>query len=74
MCMKEWPGGELLSMLNITVCGVGGFPMRFMGRMGSVCGNRSGRIGGSFLVIPYLSWKMAPKLDSDMTNGMGVGP
>jgi hypothetical protein len=25
-----------------------------------------------FLVIIDLSWKMTPKLDPDMTNGMGI--
>jgi hypothetical protein len=54
---------------------VSGFPMMFMGRIGWAFGKilEAGG-GGSFQVILDLRWGIAPRLNFNMTCGVGINP
>jgi hypothetical protein len=70
MCMREKHGGELLWILNLAVLGVGGVLLIPLGHMGW----GYGRICGGFLIIPDLSWEMAPRSNSVKMRGVGRWP
>lgn len=72
MDMIERPCGESQWTPNMTAHGVNGVLMRFMGRMGWVCGKMSRRVVGNFPVIPDLRQKMSLKLDSSMTSATRI--
>ena len=48
--------------------------MMLMGHMGLVFEKISGDFGGTFLDIIVLKWVTVPRLDFEMTCGIGVRP
>jgi hypothetical protein len=71
--MRERHDGELW-ILNLAVLGVGAVLLILLGRMWRGYGKILGGVGRCFLVIPDLSYEMAPRLDSGMMCGVGRWP
>jgi hypothetical protein len=70
MCMREGRGGELLWVLNMTICGMGGVLLKPLSRLQWGYGRISEGDKCYFLGIPNLSWETTPRLDSGMMCGV----
>jgi hypothetical protein len=61
MCMRERHAGELWLTPNLTVRGVGGVQMNYLGRMGWDSRRISGGVWGRLLVTPELRLETIPR-------------